>query len=856
MSGPFGSTAWMANPASGFYGFEISNSLRFEDGDTPYLNFTPSSAGNVDTWTFSAWVKVGNTVNGPQGIFYASTGIETNSNSTVIYFNDGGILKIRQVNSDSQTVSVASNAVFRDPSAWYHIVVACDTTQGTDTNRIKLYVNGVQITSLSSTTYPSQNADTFINSANIHVIGKYPASGNYYWDGYMAEVNLIDGLQLTPSSFGEFKNDIWIPKDTSGLTFGDEGFRLEFKQSGVGTAGTSTIGADTSGNTNHLTSSGLAVNDQVPDSPTNNFSTLNPLMNDPSYLVTLSEGNLHAAQTNKYFSGCSSFVMSKAIGGKWYFEASSITDGNFPIISVVQLVTTTSPTLANGAGLAPQRYAYHGYDGARRSPSNSGVGTLDGSGSYRSESGWGSTFNQDIMSVALDMDNMKVWFAKNGTYQGSGDPAGDANSAFSSLDDEDYVFWLEDGAGADNRDSTWIANFGQDSSFAGTETAQGNADANGIGDFYYAPPSGFLALCTANLPDPVETVDPNKGGSPQDYFNTVLYTGNGADNHAISGVGFQPDWVWMKSRNNARSNAFVDSVRGRGSILYSDLTNAQEAPAASNNDLVSFDTDGFTVGTPERAGSTNTNNDTIVAWNWKAGTAFSNDASSTSVGTIDSAGSVSADTGFSIISYTGTGSNGTIAHGLGVTPEMYIVKRRDADGHSWPVYTSTLGATKQLRLSGTNAEITTANIWNNTEPTSSVFSVGTNTDSNASSGTYIAYFFASVDGYSKFGSYTGNGNADGTFVYTGFRPAFVMVKSTGVEQWIIHDNKRDINNPNDAVIYADATTAEDVNGTYRNIDILSNGFKQRSAQGQENGNGLTYIYMAFAEQPFKYANAR
>jgi hypothetical protein len=852
MSGPFGSTTWMSNPSTEFFGHEITNSCRFNDNDSAYLNITPSSAGNVDTWTFSAWVKVGNTVNGPQGIFYASTGIETNSNSTVIYFNDGGILKIRQVNSDSQTVSVASNAVFRDPSAWYHIVVACDTTQGTDTNRIKLYVNGVQITSLSSTTYPSQNADTFINSANIHVIGKYPASGNYYWDGYMAEVNLIDGLQLTPSSFGEFKNDIWIPKDTSGLTFGDEGFRLEFKQSGVGTAGTSTIGADTSGNTNHLTSSGLAVNDQVPDSPTNNFSTLNPLMNDPSYLVTLSEGNLHAAQTNKYFSGCSSFVMSKAIGGKWYFEASSITDGNFPIISVVQLVTTTSPTLANGAGLAPQRYAYHGYDGARRSPSNSGVGTLDGSGSYRSESGWGSTFNQDIMSVALDMDNMKVWFAKNGTYQGSGDPAGDANSAFSSLDDEDYVFWLEDGAGADNRDSTWIANFGQDSSFAGTETAQGNADANGIGDFYYAPPSGFLALCTANLPDPVTAIDPAKGGSPQDFFNTIIWSGTGSSN-ALD-VGFQPDFTWIKRRNGTQSHNLENSVIGATKFLISNTTAAEQTDSSI---LASFDTNGITVGDNSWS---NASGGTYVGWNWKAGTAFSNDASATGVGSIDSAGSVNTDVGFGIISYTGNGSNGaTVAHGLGVSPDMIIAKTRDS-AENWQVFHSALGGTKRLYFNLTNGEADTAEAWNDTNPSATVITLGTSSLINKDDDKYIAYCFADVEGYSKFGTYIGDASGNGPFIYTGFRPAFTIIKRVNDdgESWIMQDSARSPDNR--VIIESEANnsageSSSDASTGYR-ITYMANGIKIKNTNVNWNAASGVYIYMCFAEQPFKYANAR
>ena len=264
----------------------------------------------------------------------------------------------------------------------------------------------------------------------------------------------------------------------------------------------------------------------------------------------------------------------------------------------------------------------------------------------------------------------------------------------------------------------------------------------------------------------------------------MLWTGNGGT-QSITGVGFQPDWVWIKDRSEVDHHVLTDSIRGVTKSLFSNLTNAE---VVSAQDLTSFGADGFTVGTNDRV---NGSSDTHVAWNWKAGTSFSNDASSTGVGSIDSSGSVNTDVGFSIISYTGTGSAGTVAHGLGVAPEMYIVKRRDADGHSWPVYTSTLGATKQLRLSGTNAEITAAGItiWNNTEPTSSVFSVGTNTDSNASSGTYIAYCFASVDGYSKIGSYTANSNADGPFVYTGFRPAWLLIKKTdGSASWWLVDS--------------------------------------------------------------------
>ena len=326
-------------------------------------------------------------------------------------------------------------------------------------------------------------------------------------------------------------------------------------------------------------------------------------------------------------------------------------------------------------------------------------------------------------------------------------------------------------------------------------------------------------------------------------------TGSGG---SITGVGFQPDWYWEKKRNASSNHYMVDSVRGVTKSIFPNLTNAE---GTDTNSIQSFDTDGFTWGSDDRAADEN-----LVVWLWKAGTAFSNDASATGVGSIDSAGSVSVDTGFSIISWTGTGSNGTIAHGLGVAPEMYIVKRRDAGGHSWAVYTATLGATKQLRLSGTNDEITTANIWNNTEPTSSVFSVGTNTDSNASSGTHIAYCFASVDGFSKIGSYTGNDNADGPFVYTGFRPAFVMIKDTTVAgSWIMYDSARDAINPAYKKLAANDTGAESTDSSIGHIDFLSNGFKLRDNSNDSHAgqaSGATPIYMAFAEQPFKYANAR
>ena len=808
MSGPFGSTAWMYSSGdAGFYDFPISNSLRFEDGDSALLSRTPSSASNRDTWTWSAWVKRGN-IGAAKGLFAAPEGTSGNTAYLDIIFTAADELAV----SSYATLYRKTNRLFRDPSAWYHLVVAVDTTDGTADDRIKIYVNGVQETSFVTNNAKTQNEDTGINSAVVHEIG----DGGNHFDGYMAEVNFVDGSQLTPSSFAETKNDIWIPKDTSGLTFGTNGFRLQFKQTGTGTASSTTIGADTSGNDNHWTSTNLVASDVVPDSPTNNFATLNVLDTGGSN-ATYSQGNLKIVTNTGSNSQAVSTIPIPSTG-KYYWEVH---------------ITATSGTISDNSRIGIQV-------GSAVTPSLDVRYKSDGNKSVdNSGSGYGASYAaNDIISIAVDGDSNTVTFYKNGASQG----------AISYTMGETYLPIITEASGTIN--ITYGTNFGQDSSFAGVATAQGNADANGIGDFYYAPPSGFLALCTANLPDPVAAVDPAKGGSPQDYFNTVLWTGNGGT-QSITGVGFQPDWVWIKDRSEVDHHVLTDSIRGVTKSLFSNLTNAE---VVSAQDLTSFGADGFTVGTNDRV---NGSSDTHVAWNWKAGTSFSNDASSTGVGSIDSSGSVNTDVGFSIISYTGTGSAGTVAHGLGVAPEMYIVKRRDADGHSWPVYTSTLGATKQLRLSGTNAEITAAGItiWNNTEPTSSVFSVGTNTDSNASSGTYIAYCFASVDGYSKTGSYTANSNADGPFVYTGFRPAWLLIKKTdGSASWWLVDSTRNPFNVTNKYLLPDASTEESAGSDYTTADFVSNGFKIRNTSTAFNSG--THIYMAFAEQPFKYANAR
>ena len=337
---------------------------------------------------------------------------------------------------------------------------------------------------------------------------------------------------------------------------------------------------------------------------------------------------------------------------------------------------------------------------------------------------------------------------------------------------------------------------------------------------------------------------------PTIYFNTIAYTGDGSQD--VTGVGFQqPDWVWVKARGNAYNHQIHDSVRGAtAGMLSSNSTDAEN----STYQFDSFDSDGFTTDSGNVTG-VNGNTHTQVAWNWKAGTSFSNDASATSVGTIDSTGSINTTAGISIISYTGTGSAGTIAHGLGAVPTMIIVKNRTDAGTDWYVYNVHNGNTHSILLNSTGAKVGAyTDNWNNTTPTSSVFTVGSSNSTGGSSGdNMIAYVFTDIKGYSKIGSYTGNGNADGPFVYTGFKPAWVLTKRTdSTDNWRIRDLKREPNNPLDAPLRPDLSNAE--NDGDNDVDIISNGFKIRDTGTGENASGGTYIFMAFAESSFVNSN--
>jgi len=830
------------NPGN-FYNGVARQSLRLDRDSSAYLTRTPSSASNRKTWTWSSWIKLGE-VSEDRCIFSASTDA---SNRNALNLVEQHYFVFDYEVGGSRYLVSSQDAVYRDPSAWYHVVLAVDTTQSTNTNRVKIYVNGSQITLTTILNgYPPQNADMFINNNIGHAIGKQNW-GTAYYDGYMTEVNFVDGNAYDASYFGETKNGVWIPIKYTG-SYGTNGFRLQFLQTGT-SANSSGIGADTSGQANHFAVNTLAASDVVLDSPENNFMTFNPLMRQSqgSDFPQTHEGNLQAQFTgsDQYKYIWSTFSI-KPNTGKWYFEVEMQTNmGSTNDIAYIGLGTVGpnfTPTASNGT-VGPTNF-YIAWRG------NTGVRTLyinDAGQSQTTVTVTNMTAGQ-IWQFAIDTDTGKVWLGLNNSYYAAdggtdGNPsAGTNESGTFSTNTNELSFFGQ----AQNYNITnvyYALNAGQDSSFHENKTAQGNTDANGIGDFYYAPPTGYKAICSANLPEP--TIGPNSATQADDHFNTVLISTGTDSETAITGVGFQPDFTWGKSRNSAYSHQLYDSSRGATKYLESDDT-ATEATDA--NSLKSFDSDGITIGTGSTF-SPYSNGNNVVFWNWKAngGTTSSN-----SDGSITSTVQANTTAGFSIVTYNGTGATATVGHGLGSVPKMLIFKNRDND-QNWRTYHVALGETKAVVLDGNGAS-QTYDFFNDTAPTSSVFSLSSHEDANRNGDKIVAYCFADIEGYSKFGSYTGNGNADGPFVHTGFRPAFLMIKNTtSSADWVILDTKRNTYNPVQNNLYPSSTATE---GTGNLIDYVSNGFKCRFTYSTSNNDAKVYIYMAFAENPFKYANAR
>ena len=986
-------------------GYNLTRSLRFRASASAYLNRTPSVAGNRQTWTYSVWAKLGAAVGTSNyNILMARTSA---SYYTGIYFNANN-LYLDWYNS-TQIALVRSSQVFRDPSAWYHIVIAVNTTSATSSNRILMYVNGTQVTAFTTATYPPQNAQTAgINEASIATWissdPAYPLQG--YYDGYLAEVNFIDGQALTPSSFGSTNalTGVWQPAAYSGsygtngfylpftdnslpstyagsfngtnktitfsgisnLAFGSSDYTVEFLVNlsatgqqvvyasgdgvtavnnfffsvhgtyvGVGTqavwisqqtttlstgvwyniaasrsggtlrlfvngtqigssvtdstswlssgtgavgsngAGTqyingsisnvrvikgtalytsnytpaiapftavtntqlltmqnssivdnsanaisltnvgsvatsvvypyagNNLGLDFSGNGNYWTTNNISITagvtyDSMTDVPTltdataSNFAVLNPLTGDG----TISNANL----TIDWVGGNSSKPATIGVtSGKWYCEITLVaaaTNAMFAGIIPASMIPSASyPGSASGG------YGFFGDGQKYFNGVNSAYGTAISVG--------------QIVGIAFDLDNGKLWFSRNGTWQASGDPAAGTNAAFTSI--AAGTWFLSTGHSGS---CTLAANFGQR-------------------PFTYTPPTGFVALNTYNLP----TSTIVKGNTVMD---ATLYTGTGASLSVTNAAAFKPDLVWNKQRSAVRYHDIYDSVRGVTAELSSNSTDQEQTISG----VTAFNSNGFTLGSNDRS---NVSAGTYVSWQWQAGQGSS---SSNTNGTITSTVSVNASAGFSVVTWTNNNTaNQSIGHGLGVAPALVVTKDRDNGTYNWATWFTGFTANEYLLLNTTGAKASYSTLWYQV-PDSSKFYIGsTGTGLNAGTDKMVAYCWTPIAGYSAFGSYTGNGSTDGTFVYTGFRPKFVIIKRTDTTgDWYTFDTSRDPYNATAQGLSPNSSASET---TYTGWgDLLSNGFKIRRTDGAWNASGGTYIYMAFAETPFKNSLGR
>ena len=804
-----GSNALAGASGQGGGDFLIEKSLRFNTGDSAYLNRTPSSAGNRKTWTWSGWIKRSEL--GGANVFFSAAPTGTTNNGFVslgFLADDTLLLKIR----DTTSKNYGSNAKFRDPSAWYHVVAAVDTANATASERQKLYVNGVEITDLQYNNAISQDTQTSVNNTEEQRIGAtVGATGgvNPDFNGYLADVYLIDGQALDPTLFGAFDdNGVWQAAEYTG-SYGTNGFHLDF-------ADGSNIGNDAAGSNNwtanNLTTTGTSsALDLLFDSPANgdpandteaggvlsgNYCTWNPLtLWNGGGTMQLVDGNLNFGDqgtASRYGSIAGSIAVNS---GKWFVEC-TLGSGTgldstvyFGLLPVESLATLNAASYFNTPGCIAVKGNAQAY--------KQGSGTT---ASYASNIAVG-----DTLSIAFNCDDGSSTWYLNGTSLGSFPYSFDSSKSWTPFASD----W------SNNQPcSEFILNCGQR-------------------PFSMTPPTGYKAICTANLPTPTIA-----DGSTA--FDIVTYTSDGTS-RTISGLNMSPDLVWSKRRSASARHVMSDSVRGVNKELFPNLTNVERT---STDGLTSFNSDGYTLGDDAGQYGWQSNTQTFVNWAWDAG---SSTVSNTD-GSITSSVRANQTAGFSIVSYTGNGGNtaATVGHGLNATPEFIIIKSRDSTT-GWEVFHGTQPG-KLLYLYTTDTAQTSSAFGT---PNSSTITVA-DTWINATGDDYIAYCFAPVEGYSAFGSYTGNANANGPFVYTGFRPKFLLIKGQDIAvSWLIYDAERNTYNLVDRELYADRSDSENGQGVSDGIDFCSTGFKVRSADSWLNSNNNNYIYAAFAENPFQ-----
>jgi hypothetical protein len=782
-----------------------TNSLRFRQSASAYLSRTPTVNGTRTTWTWSAWVKRGTL--GSQVWLFGAGG--TSNPREGLNFDGNNNLNVASNTGGSPTYELISTAVYRDPSAWYHIVYAFDSTQATASNRIKLYVNGVQITAFGTATYPSQNANAqFINSTSTQIIGGLPNTGIF--DGYMADINFVDGQALEPNSFGTLNGlGIWQPIRYGG-SYGTNGFYLPF----TNTTSTTTLGYDFSPQGNNWTTNNISLTagstyDSMTDVPTltsattANYSVLNPVSNLGNGSITA--GNLNFVATSfGWVSAAGTMFLSS---GKWYYEVTLTTFDSGPGAMIG--VCNTGFTAFNSYGGSTANSWTVQASASTTNKWNNNSATL-----LATE----TSVAGDIFMVAYDVDASKVWFGRNGTWYGSGDPAAGTNAAFTNLTGTLGVVV---------------------SSISTTSAIAVNC---GQRPFSYTPPTGFIRLNTFNLPTP--TIGATPATTANKYFDVTLYTGTGSSLSITNSGSMQPDFVWIKNRSSATYHWLTNAITGTAKQLTS---NASDAESSYTQILTAFNSNGFTVGTD---GDVNANGSSYVGWQWKA----NGSGSTNTAGSITSTVSANTTSGFSIVKINASGSSGSIGHGLGVAPSM-IIGKNTAGADDWYTYHASIGTGAFIRLNTSGAQASSASAYTNINSTT--FTAGSGVLSNNA---HIFYCFAQVAGYSAFGSYTGNGSTDGPFIFTGFRPKYWLIKRTdSADFWVTDNSVASPYNLTSKYLLPNTADAEGDTGSNpagQAMDVLSNGFKLRNTNSGRNASGGTYIYIAFAENPFKYANAR
>ena len=758
--------------------YEIEQSLRF-DGSS-YLTFYPSADGNLQSWSWSMWVKYSG-VNDTYGTICGKAASGSRRHFTQFSSNT---LASQQYTGASYTWQESSLSLYRDPSAWMHFLWVWDSTNTTNTDRSRWYINGSRVeTSLSNDV--ALNQASYVNSSTngfclgARAVGGYDRNLN----GYIAECHFVDGSALNPTDFGEYDdNGVWRPIAYSG-SYGTNGSYLKFDPSA-----TNGVGHDHSGNGNNFTPSGFTTSgtgtDVMSDTPTTNWCTLNPLSLRASYNNDCNDGNLGIEAVGGNWDRGTKGTIG-ASSGKWYWEYThgTIASG-YPQADIgVTKYASEINHYNNGGSGSSDTYLIQG---------NNGNKYTNGSGSS-----YGSSFTTgDTCNIALDLDNGKVWFGKNGTWFNSGDPAAGTNEAFSGLSGTFWpLFYWGISAGTSGINQAYF-NFGQRA-------------------FEYTVPTGFLPLNTSNLPAP-DIAD----GS--DNFQTDLDTGANILSSA-QGIFSNGLW-WIKDRANANQHQILNStgLSTNAVRLPSTTPAAYSAPAGNS-----------------------------VAWCWALPAA----STANTDGTISSDCWVNHDAGFSLVSYDGTSAVNNVGHDLDRAPEFIIYTRpaNTADCRSL-VYHKSMGPGNYMFLNYSNAQAADSAMFGNTDPDANVFYLGTpSSHTNTTGQTYQALCWHSVPGFSAFGSYPSNGSVDGPFIYTGFRIQWLLLKSTAASDWILLDADLNTYNPTTNVIYASMTRAEQAVGSAANVDFLSNGFKLRYNWGGTNTptpSGQKYIYAAFAEHPF------